>query len=102
MPGVGLKIAGGGEILAHGPNMMQGYYKQPEATRETIDADGWLHTGDIGELDSDGYLKITDRKKELLKTAGGKYIAPQPIAGMVKSNTFVANAGRDGDARQFP
>src|SRR5438552_3048669 len=102
VPGVQLKIAADGEILAKGPNIMKGYYNKPEATKEVFDADGWFLTGDIGELDADGYLKITDRKKDLLKTAGGKYIAPQPIENQVKLNKFVANAVVLGDKRKFP
>src|SRR5690606_29776540 len=76
--GVALKIAEDGEILVRGHNIMKGYYKKPDLTGETIDAEGWFHTGDIGEM-IEGYLKITDRKKEIFKTAGGKYVAPQMI-----------------------
>ena len=102
IPGVQIKIAADGEILAKGANVMQGYYNKPAETHEAIDTEGWFHTGDIGEVDADGYLKITDRKKDLLKTAGGKYVAPQPIENTVRLNKFVASAVVLGDQRKFP
>lgn len=106
MPGVTIKIAEDGEILAAGPNIMQGYYNRPEETAETLETDAegrvWLRTGDIGELDKDGFLFITDRKKDLLKTSGGKYIAPQPIENAIKRSRFVNQVIVIGDQKKFP
>ena len=96
-----VKIAEDGEILARGPNIMRGYYKKPDATREALTSDGWLRTGDIGHLDADGFLVITDRKKELLKTAAGKFVAPAPIENKLKTSSYITNAMVVGDKRKF-
>jgi long-chain acyl-CoA synthetase len=98
-PDLLLKIASDGEILTKGITNLRGYYKLPEATAEAIDAEGWFHTGDIGEIDSDGFIKITDRKKDLIKTSGGKYVAPQMIEGQLKLDPIVSQAVVIGDRK---
>ncbi len=101
LPGVEVSIASDGEILVRGPNIMQGYYKRQTATEETL-AGGWLHTGDIGCLSEDGYLSITDRKKDLIVTSGGKKIAPQPLENLLKTDPLVSEAVLIGEQRKFP
>ena len=101
LPGVQVKIAEDGEILTKGPNLMLGYYQEPELTAEVIDKDGWFHTGDIGILDEGKYLKITDRKKEIFKLTGGKYIAPQMIENKLKESMFIDQVIVIGDHEKF-
>jgi long-chain acyl-CoA synthetase len=98
--GVQMKLEADGEICVAGPSVMKGYYKLPELTAETI-VDGWLHTGDIGEIIDGKFLKITDRKKELFKTSGGKYVAPQPIENKMKESSFIEQIVLIGDNKKF-
>ena len=100
--GVEIKIAEDGEVLTRGHNVMKGYYNRPDLTAETIDADGWFHTGDIGMLVDGKFLKITDRKKEIFKTAGGKYVAPQMIENKFKETILVEQVMVLGENRKFP
>jgi long-chain acyl-CoA synthetase len=101
-PGVEIRLAEDGEVLARGPNVARGYHRRPEETAAVFGADGWFRTGDIGEVDADGFLRITDRKKDLIKTAGGSYVAPQHVENLLKGDPLVSQALVHGDRRPFP
>src|SRR5207244_5599645 len=99
--GCELKLADDGEILLRSPTIFAGYFKDPEATRAALTEDGWLRTGDVGEIDADGFLTITDRKKDLIITAGGKNISPQNLENALKTSRFVSQALVIGDRRPY-
>jgi len=101
LPNLEVRIAEDGEILVHGPSVFKGYWNRPEETKAAL-VDGWFKTGDIGNIDADGYLSVTDRKKDLIKTSGGKFLAPQPIENSLKLNAFVGVAAILGEKRKFP
>jgi long-subunit acyl-CoA synthetase (AMP-forming) len=101
VPGTEIKIAADGEILMRGPHVFKGYLKDEAATREALDSDGWMHSGDVGEFDGDGFMRITDRKKDLLKTSGGKFVAPQNLEGLLKGIPGVGQAVVIGDNRKY-
>src|SRR4029453_13179033 len=100
IPGIEVRTAGDGEVLVRGPNVFAGYYKDDEAAREVVDAEGWLHTGDVGHIE-DGFLTITDRKKDIIITAGGKNVAPQNIENALKTSKYVSQALVIGDRRPY-
>ncbi len=101
MGNIELKLAEDGELLVRGPSVFEGYWQKPAASAECFDSHGWFRTGDIAHFDADGFLYITDRKKELLKTSGGKLVAPQPVESKLKNNMLVANAALVGDRHKF-
>jgi long-chain acyl-CoA synthetase len=102
LPGVEVKFAADGEILTRGPHVMKGYYKRPDLTAEAIDSEGWFHTGDIGQFVENKFLKITDRKKEMFKTSGGKYIAPQLVENKFKESRYIEQIMVIGEGEKFP
>jgi long-chain acyl-CoA synthetase len=101
IPGIEMKIAEDGEILSRGPHIMQGYFNKPSDTAEAIDPDGWFHTGDIGEVDEEGFLTITDRKKNILVLSNGKNVAPQPIENQLKQSPYISEIMLLGDQRSI-
>ncbi len=101
LPNLQVRLAEDSELLVKGPSVFSGYWQSPELTRQAFDEEGWFRTGDIARLDEDGFLAITDRKKELIKTSAGKFIAPQPIEGKLKADFFVSHAALVGDRQKY-